>query len=140
MAKQKVGIKQKYRNWKSKKHYEHDAYRDFLTYDEQSERFSIDRQTVKQQDIHPDDKLVTNDSYHYFNTDIPPQPRVVKDDQGFTPCTPIDDYQYTQNNDIIDSLLAMIKPSANKNSIILAVLAGVGVVVVGFILMRVGVF
>lgn len=134
---EKVGLKQKFRNWKSKRHYEHDAYIDILDYDEENERFTMDRTTVKQQDIKPSDKIVTNDTYHYFNTDLPPQPRIVKDAQGYTLCTPIDDYQYTKNNDIIDSLLAMIKPSANKNPIILAILGGLGVAVVGYILMTV---
>lgn len=133
---EKIGIKQKFRNWKSKKHYEHDAYRDILTYDEQAERFTIDRTTVKQEDIQPDDKIVTNDTYHYFNTPLPPQPRQVKNGP-YTLCTPIDDYQYCQNNDIIESLLAIIKPGANKNTIILAILGGVGVAVVGYILMSV---
>lgn len=133
----KVGIKQKYRNWKSKKHYEHDAYIDILDYDLDAERFILDRSTVKQQDIKPNDKLVTNDTYHYFNTPLPPQPRQVKDAQGYTLCTPIDDYQYTKNNDIIESLLAIIKPGANKNTIILAILGGLGVAVVGYILMSV---
>ncbi len=134
---EKVGLKQKFRNWKSKKHYEHDAYRDVLTYDPDSKMFTLDRTTVKQRDIEPADKIVTNDTYHYFNTPIPPQPRIVRDKNGFTVCTPIDDYQYTQNNDIIESLLAIIKPGANKNTIILAILGGVGVAVVGYILMSV---
>lgn len=130
-------LKEKYRALRSKKHYEHDAYIDTLDYDSDNQRFVMFRKTVKMADIKPSDLAVTNDKYHYFTSKIPPQPRRVIDDDGHVITTPITDYQYLMNNDINDSLLAMIKPRADKNTIILAVLAGLGVAVVGYLIMTV---
>ena len=130
-------IKQKFRDWRSKKHYEHPAYIDTLTYDLENERFIMHRRTVKQKDIKASDKMVTNDTYHYFNTPLPKQPRQVTDDQGHILTTPITDYQFIQNNDVNDALTAIVKEQVNKNVILMAVLGAVGVIVIGFILMRV---
>ena len=132
-----VDIKQKFRNWRSKRHYEHDAYLDTLSYDLENNRFILNRKTVKQKDIKPSDKMVTNDTYHYFNTPLPKMPRKVVDDQGHILTTPINDYQYIQNNDINDALTAIVKEPVNRNIILLAVLGGLGVAVVGYLLMSV---
>ena len=132
-----VDIKQKFRDWRSKKHYEHDAYIDTLTYDLDNELFILKRRTVKQKDIKPDDKMVTNDTYHYFNTPLEKQPREVTDAEGHILTTPITDYQFIQNNDVNDALTAIVREQANKNVILLAVLGAVGVIVVGYILMSV---
>lgn len=132
-----VDLKQKYRNWRSKRHYEHDAYLDTLSYDLENNRFILNRKTVKQKDIKPSDKMVTGDTYHYFNTPLPKMPRKVVDDQGHILTTPINDYQYIQNNDINDALTAIVKEPVNRNIIVLAVLGGLGVAVVGYLLMSV---
>ena len=132
-----ANLKQKWRDWRSKKHYEHDAYIDTLSYDNDSQRYTIDRKTVKMADIEPSDKMVTGDSYHYFNTTLEKLPRQVVDDQGHILTTPITDYQYILNDDINDSLLAFVKGQPNKNIIILAILGGLGVAVVGYLLMTV---
>lgn len=130
-------LKEKIRAWRSKKHYEHDAYIDTLEYDDDGQRFILNRQTVKMADIKPDDLAVTNDKYHYFKSSMDSQPRRVLDDQGHILTTPITDYQWLMNNDINDSLLALMKQRVNSNAIIVAVLAGLGVAVVGYLIMTV---
>lgn len=127
-----MDIKQKFRNWKSNRHYNHDAYRDVLMYDETGGRFILERSTVKQKDTEPGDKIVLNDTYHYFVSEIPPQPRQVRDDEGHIMTTPISDYQFAMNNDVNDATIAIIKPQKNATNIIMGIVAGLGVAVVGY--------
>ena len=129
-----VDIKQKFRDWKSKKHYEHDAYRDVLNYEIGPQRFTLDRTTVKQKDIKASDKIVTGTTYHYFMSEIPRLPRKVKDSEGHILTTPTTDYQFLVNNDVNDATTALMKEQKNTNALIMGVLAGVGVAVVGFII------
>ncbi len=129
-----VDIKQKFRDWKSKRHYEHDAYRDVLSYDLVHQRFKLDRVTTKQKDIVPSDKIVTGTTYHYFVSEIPRLPRKVLDNEGHVLTTPTTDYEFLTNNDVNDATTALMREQKNTNALIMGVLAGVGVAVVGFII------
>ena len=129
-----LSIKQKFRNWRSKRHYEHDAYKDVLSWDDNGQHFKLDRTTVKQKDIEPGDKIVTGHTYHYFISTMARVPRKVIDDKGHILTTPKTDYEFLTNNDVNDATTAIMKHDQDRNALIMGILAGVGVAVVGFII------
>lgn len=120
-------------------HFKHIAYRDVLTFDQERNRYVIQRTTVRMSDIKPDDLPVTGEKYHYFITDLKAPERqesrtetvVLEDgttiDVEYLNTSAVSNYLYMVNNDINEALAGQFKP-AGINPYVLWGLVGLAVI------------
>ena len=115
----------------------HQVYRDFLTYDAERGRYVMNRETVTQLDVKPDDLGVTGDKWHYFqtNVDMPPHEETrIEERDGvkyvFHNLSAIALDHYGMSDDLINSQTGEFKDKL-INPLVLAILivAGIGLLV-----------
>lgn len=68
--KPKKDMLQFFRNLKDKWHSNHIAYRDVLDFDEERKRFQLNRHTIAQYEITPDDLLIDGEKWKVFQTPL----------------------------------------------------------------------
>lgn len=68
--KPKKDMFQFFRNLKDKWHSNHIAYRDVLTFDEERKRFHLNRYTIAQYEVVPDDLLIDGEKWKVFQTPL----------------------------------------------------------------------
>ena len=141
--KKKTDLLEPFRKVKSWWHKRHMAYRDVLVYDALRHRYVLNRATLEQNQIVPDDLKIDGEKYRYFKTSLQmpsvPDTRIEEIDGveiEFLNPTPISDNLY-QESDILNE--ACMGEFRNKilSPMVLAALIGVGIVMfVMFFFMR----
>lgn len=113
-------------------HFRHDAWRDVLTYTDDTQRFRIDRSTIPMTEVKPSDLPIAGAKYRAFSTELkaPPNDEERTDEiEGYKityiNTTPASDYLYMVNNDINDSGAGTFQ-SKGLDPKILIVLVGLG--------------
>lgn len=131
---------QVFRDIRSWWHYRHDAYRDVLIYDEEHNRYIIQRETISARDFRPVDLPIRGHKYRVFYTDLEPpfreETRIEEIDgvkYEFLNPTAVSNYLYMVNNDINNSIKGDFK-SSQLNPLIMLALLGVGAVVLIYLL------
>lgn len=120
----------------------HEIYRDVLTFDEERQRYIINRTTVIREDVAPDDLPITGEKWRFFRTDLKPPCRMEKrkeivdgEEVEFLNPSAISYNLYYESNAINEALAGEFKPKL-LNPLVLAVLIAGGVAVLILFLMR----
>lgn len=121
-------------------YYRHDAYREVLFYDEENNRYKIERTTITARDFRPVDLPVQGHKYRVFYTDLAPPFREetrIEERNGekveFLNPTAVSNYLYMINNDINNAIKGDFKNPGINPLIMLAIL-GVGAVILIYVL------
>lgn len=132
----KKDLLEPFRKVKSWWHKKHMAYRDILAYDPVRHRYILNRSTLEQTQITPEDLFIDNERYRYFKTslELPSEPdtRIEEIDgveMEFLNPTPISDNLYNESDVLNDACLGEFR---NKvlSPMVLAIALGIGVVMV----------
>ena len=139
----KKDLLEPFRKLKSWWHKRHMAYRDVLAYDLARHRYILNRNTLEQNQITPDDLFIDNERYRYFKTSLAlpcvPVTRIEEIDgvqYEFHNPTPISDNLYNESDALNDASMGEFR---NKvlSPMILAGMIGVAIVMfVMFFFMR----
>lgn len=131
-----------YRKIKHSWHQNHIAYRDVLGFDDERKRFVLDRSTMVQSDVVPDDLLIDGEKWKWFQTTIElpkiPDTRVEvegEDEVTYLNPTPIT-YNLYYESDAINNASTGEFRSKIINPMTLALIVGVGIVLMIFVLFR----
>ena len=126
------GLKQWFRDRKSAKYDDVNAWFDVITFDPENFRYRLDRTTIKEKDIPPDCPKVTGDKHHYGVVACEQPPRAIRDEKGYLNTSAISNYLYLVNNAINDAL-ASVSNSRYINWKLIGVL-GIGAAIVVYII------
>lgn len=126
------GLKQWNRDRKSAKHDDTNAWFDVISYDPATERYRLDRVTLKEKDVPSDALSVTGDKHHYASVVCERPKRIIKDSEGFLETCAISNYLYMINNDINEALASILN-SRYINWRLLGVL-GIGAAIIVYII------
>lgn len=121
--------------------YRHDAYRETLTYNEETNRYRIDRETITAKEFREIDLTVSGHKYRVFYTDLVApkreETRTVEIDgetyEFYNP-TAVSNYLYMINNDINNSVKGDLEKKGLFNPLIMLALLGVGAVILIYML------
>lgn len=117
------------------RHYNHDAYIEDLSYDEEIEAFRLDMTSIKMRDMDPHALPVTGEKYSGFRTNLeaPHRTKIRKeiDENGeeveYLNPSAISYYLYMVNNDINDSCTAPLRRfTLNPKIVIILVAVALG--------------
>ena len=140
---QKMDLLEPFRRLKSWWHHRHMAYRDILVYDLVRKRYVLNRNTIEQNQVVPDDLKIDGEKYRYFKTQIA-MPEYsdtrIEDEDGvevtYLNPTPITDKLY-YDSDALNNASSGEFRNKILSPMVMAVLIGVAIVMfVMFFFMR----
>lgn len=126
-----VGIKQYCRNKKGNHHDDTNAWWDVIAYDPTTNRYRLDRTTIKERDVSPDALKVTGEKNHYVTIASEQPKREIRDSDGYLNTCAISNYLYLKNNAINDAMASVWKPGP-INLKLLAIL-GIGAAIIVYL-------
>ena len=132
------GLRQLIRDLKSSHHYDTNVWLDQIRYDQDNNRYVLQRRTLKADAIPPDALKVTGEKNHYAVVECEKPVRVIKREDGFLETCAISNYLYMINNSINDALASVWKPRY-INTKLLMILGIGGAIIVYLIVTKVSV-